>query len=835
MKKNNVISYLICFLILSCSVQANGLEDTVVIDNIRNLQINEATHLTIDRRPIPTINASEQFGTGFFSRTLPGFKAQMNYTDDGSGTNGLLSDINLVNSVVGPVTANDENGFSVLTLNLVINADTVIEGVDELSEIAIGDIVAASGIENEDGTVKATRLEVFEEGYPYWLVTGDISNLTNDSFDIGSLNILLFSNNMETLIVCENGEIENGKKVIAEILPQPDYVQGNAVDALAVICYEDFDTPVDPPNGVFFNGDIEEINNNGSVIVVDGNVVNITNETQIISESGDTTLEVGMNVSINGYEDENSNEVTAEFIIITGDFPLPPPGPTVLFGHVSDVNGDSFMLKGQTVQVNESTEYFNGTVADLIDGAFIQLLARSEEPSGNEPPSSALIAEQITFIDDFPIDDFVTLNGEVSNLNTDLTQFNVGAEVVNITPATQIFGGTQQDLADGINVIVEGLRDETSGEVNAGFILLSDGNPIDPPAHVCVSGSITSVNADQTQFELDNGAIINVTADTNFFEGSQADLVVGADVEIGGIASDNSNEITAEVIFFIPEPGPETVFFGGFITAIADDNSQITVDDKVINITDDTEINGGIEALAVGVEVLVVGLYDPATDEIEAESITIPNTRVLASAPVRPEDVTLSTNGDANGVIIIMGMEVKQTELTLDPQNIFTEGLEQEKVVAFYGFQDSNGEITANALFTTPAGQPGTDRLILQGQVTGFDSTAVTLSVQNVNIGNLDNATFVGEDLQTITAQEFFAELNVGDLVTIGDAESYEFDTNTLNAGVIVKSYDSGNIGPGGPPGLGSTTPNNRAAGDSISGSGIVTRVIEDRIFANSF
>ncbi len=827
MKKNNVISFLICFFILSCNVHANGLADTVVIDNIRNLQINEATTLTIDRRSIPTVNASEQFGTGFFSRTLPGFKAQMNYTDDGSGTNGSLSEINLVNSVVGPVTANDENSFSVLTLNLVVNADTVIEGVDELSEIATGDIVAASGIENEDGTVKATRIEVFETTPPYWLATGDISNLTNDSFDIDTLNILLFSNNMETLIIC-NGEIENGTKVIVELVPQPDYVQGNAVDAMAVICYEDFDTPVDPPNGVFFNGDIEEINNNGSVIVVDGNVVNITVETQIISESGDTTLEVGMNVSINGFEDENTNEVTAEFIIITGDFPIPPPGPTVLFGHVSDVNGDTFMLKGETVQVTDSTQYFNGTATDLVDGAFVQVLTRSEEPSGNEPPGSVLIAEQVTFIDNFPIGDFVTLQGEVSNLNNDFSQFNIDTEVVNVGPETQIFGGSLQDLANGLNVIVEGLRDETSGEVNAGFILLDNGNPIDPPAHVCVAGSITSVNADQTQFELDNGAIINVTADTDFFQGSQADLVVGADVEIGGIPSDDSNEITAEVIFFTPEPGPENVFFIGFITAIADDNSQITVGDQIVNITENTVINGSVDALAIGIEVLVVGLFNPANNEIDAESITIPNSIVLASAPVRPEDVTLSTEGNANGSLVIMGLEVEQTELTADPMGLFSNGLTEESNVLLYGIQDSEGGITANLVLISSGDNGGPfTRILLQGKVSAVDSDAVSLSVLGVNIGNLDNATYVDEDGQSTTAAEFLADLNAGDVVTVADAESYDPTTNTLNAGTILKGHggEGGNL----------PTPNNRAVGDSISGSGIVTRVIEDRIFANSF
>jgi hypothetical protein len=830
MKKHNYVSLLICLLIISFNTYGvTPVEDTIIIDDIRNLQFNENTILTIDRRAIQTNKAAEQFGTGFLGRTMPGYKARINYNENGSPNGGDLSDINLLNSVVGPVTINEETSFQVLFVDIIVDADTVVEGVDDLSLLKAGDIVAASGVETESGSLRATRVELVPELALFWLITGNVANLTADGLDIGNQHILTSA----APILCHNETLADGVKVIVELQPKADYVTGDDLDALVIICYEEFEPPVDPPNNVFFNGDIEQVNADQTQIVVTGTTININAQTQIFSDTGNTTLEVGMNVSINGYEDAETGDVIAEFILINTNDPInPPPLPIVLIGQAFNVTANDFSIQGLVVQINNNTQYINGTVADLVDGVFIELIAVSDNP--NQPDS--LVASQITFLDQIPPgggNDFIRVEGDISNLNAEHTQFNLANETIVLDDQTVIFGTTQGELADGLHVMVEGLRDDTTGNILAEVLFTPPTDPGPPQGHVCLSGIIQSVNADQTQFVLENGAIVNVTANTQFIEGTRADLIAGASLDIAGVLNPDNDEVEAEVIFFTPDAPPPQVFFLGFISSIADDGSQITVDDTLVNITADTHIIGGsFDNLAVGMEVQVEGLLNPTTGEVDAFSITIPLRSVSAAAPVLPADVTLSEAGANNGVVIIMGIEVHQNELTFDFTDVYTVGLTEEQTVMFFGYEDNAGVVWASSIFAAPAGpNPGTPNnpggqaeLFLNARVDSFAEGQLT--VMGVNIGNLDGASYLDENYQTISAAEFFATLSNDDLVSISDAESYVRASNTLNAGVIINESAHG-------------TPNRssaqKAATNTISGSGIVTRVIEDRIFKNSF
>ena len=832
MKKYNFISLLICLIIFSLNSSAVvPAADTIVVDDIRNLQIDENTSLKIDRRSIQSSNnkAAEQFGTGFLGRTVPGFKAKINYTEDGSTNNGgILSTINLLNSVIGPVTINDGSHFQVLFVDLVIDADTIIQGIDEISQIQAGDIVAASGVETEAGNVKVTRLELLSGGSPYWLITGDIANLSVDGLDIGSQHINISNNPADTIILCGNKTLTNDLKVIIDLEPKPQYTTGDTLNALTITCYEEFEPPVDPPNNVFFNGDIEHVNANQSQITVAGTIVRINVDTQIISEFGSTHLEVGMNVSINGHEDPYSNDVVAEFIIVNNDLFLPPSLPIVLFGKTSNVDSHSFTLQGLTIQITETTEYSNGVAADLLDDVLIEVMAMATGPA-NQPPGS-LIAIQITFIDEIPPgNDFVRLEGKIANLNAEHTQFLIADEVVEIGSETVVIGVTIDELVNGLNVLVEGLRDNHSGHVNAEFIIAEPNEPANPLGHVCLSGVIESIKVDQSQFVLANGAIVNVTADTDFINGTQTNLIIGAFIDIAGIVSDTSSEIEAEVIFFTPALPPESVFFTGFITHVAADSSQITADNTIVNITENTHIHGGsIESLVVGIEVQIDGFYNINSNEIDAEFITLPGTAVAAAAPVLPEDITISDVDTENGVITIMGIEVHQNELTWDFSNVFINGIDQEQTVAFYGYQDNDGVVWAYSIFTAPRDdnpETALADLFLQGRITSLDVDQ--LSIMAVNIGNLTGATYLDTDYQEISALEFMADLSIGDLISVYEGQSYDRSSNTLNAGIISKQNGQSQL-----PNKGA---NNKAGGNTISGSGIVTSVIEDVIFGDTF
>ena len=848
MKKYNFISLLICLIIFSINGNATTpVDDTIVVDDIRNLQFNENTVLTIDRRTVveEETRASEQFGTGFLGRTIPGFKAKINYVSTGDNQ-GDLSDMNLLNSVVGPVTINDGVQFQVLFVNLVVDADTVIVGIDDISELQKGDIVAASGIETEEGSVRATRLEFLTEGSEYWLITGDVTNLAESGLDIGQqhINITNDNPNNSTQIICHNELLENGKKIIADLVPKPDFINGDALDALAIICYQEFDPPINPPpsgDPVFFNGDIEQINADQTQIVVAGTVVNINDTTEIFSSTGNGSviLEIGQNVSVNGYIDAETNEVVAEFIVVNDDNNPPPPLPIVLFGEATEVTAESFNLNGQLIGINDTTEYINGTNADLVDGALVEVFALSSDPSN--PQASGLMALQIIFMDgnNPPNGDFIQLEGEISNLTDDHMQFTMSNETIIIGADTFLLNTTIEQLADGLFVFVEGERDTETGNVNALFLVTDNGGPINPPGgHVCLSGVINTVNGEQTQFVLESGVIVNVTAETTFVNGTQSDLISGTFVDIGGIVPENNEEVTAEVIFFEPDTPPPTsdVFFNGFITNVAADFSQITVNDTVVNLSAETEIFGGqLVSLVVGLQVSVVGIVNSETGEVDAFAIIISRKRVAASVPALSSDVTLSDAGAQNGKIILMEIEVNQNELTADYTGVFTDGIADNDIIVFFGYQDSDGIVWAESIFSSKAepgpggGNGGPGIIFFDGTFTS--STASSLIVMGVNISNLDGATFYDENQQPVSYDDFRLNLSTDYTISITRADAYDRETNTLNALEVFK-HNNSNTSQSNPDLRSGQTV---SGGNNVSGSGIVTRVIEDVIFSNEF
>ena len=497
----------------------------------------------------------------------------------------------------------------------------------------------------------------------------------------------------------------------------------------------------------------------------------------------------------------------------------------MLFGEAADVTPSSFTLDSQIVLRNENTVYYHGLEEDLQDGSFIQVIAQIDNPNSNDFQFTAL---EISFIDgEPPFDDYVQLEGTISELSQDHLLFMLQDEMVEISEQTFIIGTTIEELDNGLNVIVEGFRNQDNDIIEATFMLANPGDPTDPGGHVCISGTIVTVNNDQTQITLDNGGVINLTQDTEYFGGTQADLEVGTYVDISGIVNEDNSEIEAEVVFFEQNNPDSYVFFNGFITAVADDLSQITVDETIVNITNNTVINGGsINNLVVGIEVQVDGLYNSNSDEVDAEFISIPITSVGASAPVLPSDITLSDVNASNGVIIIMGIEVHQNELTWDFSEVFINGLASEQTVAFFGYQDNEGVVWASVIFSGESDNNPNgglmNGLFLQGKIQTLSEN--NLNVQGVNIGNLDGAVYLDEFYQEITAQEFFDSASEGDPISIADAQSYERDDNTLNAGVISLEYNQG-----------FPQTQNRAAGNQVNGTGVVTEVIQDVIFKNIF
>ncbi|VAW45814.1 hypothetical protein MNBD_GAMMA02-1803, partial [hydrothermal vent metagenome] len=102
MKKSKYI-YVIMMMVFSAGLYAAPLApDIIVIDDQRNLELTASTAVTLDRRPLQAAaKALEQGGTGLMVRTLAGYNARLVYTAGGTPSGGELSNLDLLNFIVG--------------------------------------------------------------------------------------------------------------------------------------------------------------------------------------------------------------------------------------------------------------------------------------------------------------------------------------------------------------------------------------------------------------------------------------------------------------------------------------------------------------------------------------------------------------------------------------------------------------------------------------------------------------------------------------------------------------------------------------------------------------
>lgn len=363
MKNFKYISIImVLFTIVAVAAPPPLTPDTIVIDNQRSLQINNSTVVTLDRRTIQGNVKKEQGGTGFFGIAMPGYIARLVYTSGGNqntgGGNqntGGLSNLDLQNFVVGPVTNNNEGGFKVLSTSVATDENSIIVGTGSISEIAIGKIVAVSGAQSSpNGPIDTSRIEVLADDFSYWLLTGKISNLQTDSLDIGEQRIIL---SVDTTNNCGDVALENDLKIIVELTPKSDFSVGDDLNATSIYCFSVFDNPpVVDDNIVFFSGGITMVNDTFTQIIVNDVLVNLDANTQI---NGGTLadLVVGVEVQVDGIFNADTNEVTATLISlppesVSASAPVAPEDVTLSQANTSD---GTIIIMGITVKQNALT------------------------------------------------------------------------------------------------------------------------------------------------------------------------------------------------------------------------------------------------------------------------------------------------------------------------------------------------------------------------------------------------------------------------------------------------------------------------------------------------
>jgi Domain of unknown function (DUF5666) len=268
----------------------------------------------------------------------------------------------------------------------------------------------------------------------------------------------------------------------------------------------------------------------GSIIVngirFDDSQASILNDDGVRLSSSD--LQIGMVVSVSGSSISNSagiNTAVANNINLGSE----------LKGMVDSVAASSFVVLGQTVNVNASTIYAPGLagLSALAAGNLVEVYGFTD------PQTNTVVASRVerkASLNEY------RLTGKVASLNTTARTFNIGSLTINYTNAD-----LRVSLVEGLVVRVRlatspstGLRNAIRVQ-NAEFQPNTQGNFAEAEIH----GTITAFTS-LSQFSV-NGIAVTTSAATSFPDGT-AFVALGARVEVKGtIISGVMNAISVKL------------------------------------------------------------------------------------------------------------------------------------------------------------------------------------------------------------------------------------------------------------------------------------------------
>lgn len=270
--------------------------------------------------------------------------------------------------------------------------------------------------------------------------------------------------------------------------------------------------------------------------------------------------------------------------------------------------------------------------------------------------------------------------------------------------------------------------------------------------------------------------------------------------------------------FSNPPPGTTQVSLEGLITAVPNpipSPATFSMSSVEVVTTAQTEYRGGTaDDLAVGVRVESEGFYDAATHLLTAREVHFTEAQVRFEAPVAPAAVTPGES------ITIMDNLVQFTAQTRDEDGIAALGLGSTRQVEVRGLVDSEGNLFATRI--RDRGNADINDTRLRGPVSAIAQPELTILGNTINTSS---AVFLDHDNQPISAAQFFAQVQIGTIVSAEDA-TYNAATHHLIAGKMELEED----------GIVSPTAQTEApnVGNGLS-RGTITGFGPDKIFANGF
>lgn len=210
------------------------------------------------------------------------------------------------------------------------------------------------------------------------------------------------------------------------------------------------------------------------------------------------------------------------------------------------------------------------------------------------------------------------VKGFVNNLDADLKTFQINGLIVNYASAdtSRLPDGT---LSNGLLVEAIGILDAVGAEMSATEIGPGDEVGVADANEIEVTGFVTALFS-PSEFTVGNQRVQSDVG-TLFVDGTQADVALGAKIEVSGILS-NGVLYATEIEFW----QPDQIEFEGPVAAIASAN-EFTVGSQLVQTDSGTVFEGGTpEDIVVGVLLEIKGVpVDTMRSIVVADKVSFEN------------------------------------------------------------------------------------------------------------------------------------------------------------------------------------------------------------------
>jgi hypothetical protein len=456
--------------------------------------------------------------------------------------NGAASEIFVVSSLRGPVTAIDAANTKLTVLGQVVQVvttgveATALEGFATFADIKTSDWVEVHAIENADGSLKATRIERESVAESTSIkIAGKLSTLNTSAktFKLGAMTI----NYANTAIRPSGAVLADAQRVVvfADAAPVGNVLAPNKLRV------RDAKFPgMDKGN---FGGLITDFVSASSFVVAG---IKVDASAAKYENGSATDLINGAAVRVKGtLKDGVLSALAVEFKGKSGS----ESGAMTVKGAITDfVSVSNFKLRGQTIDATGAT-FDGGAATDLGNGALIQLTAQLV--------SGQIKAKTIKFLSHDTQGAPLSLQGKIQSLNAALKTFSVAGTSMKLGDGTVYVNGTAADVANDKFVEVFTQKSVNGWEVKR--LEFKDASLIP----LFLRGIASDVTA--TGFKL-AGVAIAINASTLYEHGTVASLVDGIQVSVKARNLEDGGLTAVEVEIVPRAPANLVLSFGGLVS-----------------------------------------------------------------------------------------------------------------------------------------------------------------------------------------------------------------------------------------------------------------------------